>query len=198
MNRPAQSLIALCAMLGLAACGKASQLDATDANSSVKAAQPSAAANDDLGPAMLSTVGGGANPPLTNAKAKQGTFALLEMGNAPKQLTVNGTPWTYTSLTGPTLVIEANNDLSLMGIIELPHESVAWAVITGGQACPATHILVSIKDGKPMAGQAIPGCDDRGTIRRVGDHLAFEVGGSTGTYRDGLLTLETRGDQGGQ
>ena len=109
---------------------------------------------------------------------------------------MNGTPWTYAGDVGvASSPIEANDDLVLVGVIELPHESVAWVIINGGTACAATHVLISIKDGMPINGRAIPGCDDRGTLRPVGDHIVFEAGGSTGTYRDGKLSVEASANQ---
>lgn len=177
MKRGIPLLIAPALTLALTGCGKS----ATDAS-----------------PAILTTVGLHNTQLPTSIKAAEGTFALTTPPGGLKRLTVNDTPWTYHREIGsPASPIEANDDLHLVGTIELPKESVAWAIITGGTVCPATHVLVSIKDGMPVNGSAIPGCDDRGTMRRVGDHIVFDVGGSTGTYRDGKLTLETNGGQGG-
>jgi hypothetical protein len=87
--------------------------------------------------------------------------------------------------------IAANNNPLLLGVFELPEESVAWAITDGGRACPAIHVLVPVRKGVVLPGQSIPGCDDRGTMRRVGAKIVFDAGGNTGFLQNGLLTVET-------
>jgi len=96
--------------------------------------------------------------------------------------------YTQAGADAPVLV-SANDAINLVGVFELPQESVAWVVITGGAACAGTHVLVGARDGRALPGQSIPGCDDRGTMRRQGDHITFEAGGSEGTYQDGMITV---------
>lgn len=176
------------AALALGACqrGKPEADAAKNANGEA-AALPKP---EDLGPDILTTVGAWDVAPINDVKAKQGRFQLVST-NITRHLVVNGLPWSSAGLSGGPGPIEANNDIKLLGILELPRESVAWVLVLGGTACPGQHTLVSIRDGKPLMGRDIPGCDDRGTIRRVDDHLVFDAGGSTGTYRNGELKVES-------
>lgn len=88
---------------------------------------------------------------------------------------------------GGPKVVAADDGLTLHGVFELDGESVAWATIIGGTACAGTHVLVPAGLTKTVEGLSISGCDDRGTIRKVGDRLEFEAGGTSGTYDHGHL-----------
>ncbi len=145
------------------------------------------------GPEMLSTVGSGQGEPLREVDAAEGKVTIQPV-NGVDTLMVDGKPvrYQYGGEQGSTLTVEANNALYLIGVFELPDESVAWATIIGGTACAGSHILVPIRHGSALPGQAIPGCDDRGTMRAEGDKIVFEAGGSDGYYKDGLLTVESK------
>ncbi len=144
------------------------------------------------GPEMLSTVGLYDGTPLTNVAARQGTFAIESIDDRDT-LTLNGKPTQFKQdgADAPEPVA-ANNSINLVGVFELPQESVAWVIITGGTACPGTHVLISARSGLALPGQDIPGCDDRGTMRRVDDHITFEAGGSSGTYQDGSVSISSK------
>lgn len=77
-------------------------------------------------------------------------------------------------------------------MFELPQESVAWVTIVGGTACPASHVLVGARSGLALPGQGILGCGESGTMRREGDKITFEAGGSEGNYKDGVITTTTK------
>ncbi len=149
------------------------------------------------GPDMLTTVGD-AGAPLTKVAAQQGLFAI-ENVDGVDMLTVNGKPARFTaSGTNAPQPVAANSGISLIGVFELPQESVAWVTIIGGAACPGTHVLVGARNGRALPGQEIPGCDDRGTMRRNGDKIAFEAGGSEGTYEDGMISVTAKPAEFGQ
>lgn len=144
-----------------------------------------------VGPDMLSTVGD-AGEPLTNVAARQGTFAITNIDGIDT-LTVNGKPARFKPAGNvKPETVQANSGLSLVGVFDLPVESVAWVRIIGGTACPGTHVLIPAREGRALSGQDIPGCDDRGTMRKVGDKVTFEAGGSEGTYENGLVSVTTR------
>ena len=145
-----------------------------------------------VGPEVLSTVGLYEKDSLTRIKATEATFSIEQVGGVDTLL-VNGAPAKYRAEGSDTPEdIAANSSLSLVGAFELADESVVWAIVTGGTACPGTHVLVGARNGRALPGQQIPGCDDRGTMRRGADKITFEAGGSVGSYQDGLLTIESR------
>ena len=191
-------LVGASILLTLAACNKPdSDNNSTAAaqvkNPSVETEAPTPAPAPAAGPDVLSTVGlfDGSKAPVTEVKTAQALFALEQL-NGVETLTVNGKPALYKPEgANEPMPVEANSGLTLVGVFELPQESVAWAIIGGGAACPADHILVGVRSGVVLPGQSIPGCDDRGTMRRNGDKITFEAGGSTGTYQNGLITVET-------
>jgi hypothetical protein len=141
---------------------------------------------------MLSTVGLYEGTPPTEARTRQGTFAVANIDGV-ETLTLNGKVVRYApgSEDAPQSVA-ANSSLTLVGAFELPQESVAWVVIGGGTACAGTHVLVGARNGVSLPGRDIPGCDDRGTMRRNGDKITFEAGGSAGTYENGMITVESK------
>lgn len=140
---------------------------------------------------MLSTVGASGDP-ITTVQARQGLFAIQNVDGIDT-LTLNGKPTRFTaSGTDGPQPVAANSGITLVGVFELPEESVAWVTILGGTACPGTHILVGARGGRALPGQEIPGCDDRGTMRRTGSQIAFEAGGSEGTYEDGLISVVSK------
>lgn len=153
---------------------------------------PTASIPSPAGPEMLSTVGLYEGTPLTSAKARAGTYALEKIDGFDT-LTLNGKPTRYTpaGADGP-VPVAANDSITLVGVFELPQESVAWVIISGGSACAGTHVLVGARNGLALPGQGIPGCDDRGTMRRNGDKITFEAGGSAGSYQDGLITVTSK------
>ncbi len=143
------------------------------------------------GPDMLSTVGLYEGEPLREVDAAEGKVTIQQIDGVDT-LMVDGKPARYldAGIQGRPADVAANNGLALVGVFELPGESVAWAIITGGSACPGTHVLVPIRDGAALPGQSLPGCDDRGTMRLAGDRIVFEAGESTGFYQNGLVSLE--------
>ncbi|GAA3716002.1 hypothetical protein GCM10022268_25700 [Sphingomonas cynarae] len=144
------------------------------------------------GPEMLSTVGLYDGTPLTQVAARQGTFAIEKIDDLDT-LTLNGKPTRFkTAQADVPEPVAANSSISLVGVFELPQESVAWVIIIGGSACVGTHVLVGARSGLALPGQNIPGCDDRGTMRRVDDHITFEAGGSSGTYEDGSISVSSK------
>jgi len=146
------------------------------------------------GPEMLTTVGlyADGKTPLTVVHARQAEFAIRNIGGTDT-LTVNGQPAQYRSDgTDQPVPVTANDSLSLVGVFELPTESVAWVIVIGGTACPGSHILVGARDGKALPGQELPGCDDQGTMRRTGDKITFDAGGATGTYQNGMISVESK------
>lgn len=196
------SALALAAIT-LTACNQ-HQNDADTNNSAAAAATPEAPANlagdahgnpQPSGPEMLSTVGLYDKQPTTEIASLGGVFAI-EPVDGVDTLNLDGKPVKYTQAgaDAPALV-SANDAINLVGVFELPQESVAWVVITGGAACPGTHVLVGARDGRALPGQSIPGCDDRGTMRRQGDHITFEAGGSEGTYQDGMITVTSNANR---
>lgn len=146
------------------------------------------------GPAMLSTVGSGETEPTPEVDAAAGKVTIQPVDGVDTLL-INGKPARYQEGggQGASVTVAANDGLDLVGVFELPGESVAWAIIIGGTACAGTHLLVPIRHGVALPGQPIPGCDDRGTMRVEGQRIVFEAGGSTGFYEDGLVTIQ--GDQ---
>lgn len=191
------------ASLALVGCKPSEEVPrGTSANVSATASSQSpteafsAASWAPIGPEMLSTVGLYDRPPVTSVASRGGTFAI-EKVDGVDTLTLDGKPVRYTPRgEDAPLEVAANSSISLVGVFELPRESVAWVTIIGGTACAGTHVLVGARDGHALPGQEIPGCDDRGTMRRAGDKINFEAGGSEGTYEDGLITVTTkpRGD----
>jgi hypothetical protein len=143
------------------------------------------------GPDMLSTVGLYEGEPLKEVDAAEGKVTIQPVDGLDT-LMVDGKPARYldAGIQGRPVDVAANSGLSLVGVFELPGESVAWAIITGGSACPGTHVLVPIRDGAALPGQSLPGCDDRGTMRLADDRIVFEAGGSNGFYQNGLVSLE--------
>ena len=83
--------------------------------------------------------------------------------------------------------IQANDTLTLVGVFELQNESVAWVVIGGGTACAGTHVLVPAGQTRDVHGLALKGCDDRGTMRKSGDRIVFDAGGTSGAYDHGRI-----------
>lgn len=141
---------------------------------------------------MLSTVGLYDRPPVTSVASRAGTFTIEKVDDVDT-LTLDGKPIRYTPQGADApAAVAANSSISLVGVFELPRESVAWVTIIGGTACAGTHVLIGARDGHAMPGQEIPGCDDRGTMRRAGDKITFEAGGSEGTYEDGLISVTTK------
>lgn len=151
------------------------------------AARPAAQAPANEGPTTLSTVGLGDGPALTHVQGRNGDFRLADVDGL-KTLELDGKPVSYTDGTGSQLV-QANNDLTLLGVFELPTESVAWVMITGGTACPATQLLVSARTGQFPRVVSVDGCDDRVTIAKSGAKLRLEVGGRPAVYHDGQLLM---------
>lgn len=196
--------LTLAAMLSLAACGTSSggagnatattNETAVAPNPEAKRSGVMAAVLGREGPDILSTVGLYDVEPVKAIKANQGSFAI-EQVNGVDTLTVNGRPAQYQeageSASPRPATVEANNSLTLVGVFELPDESVAWALIIGGTACAGTHVLVPVRNGTPLPGASIPGCDDRGTMRAVGDRIVFDAGGAEGEFRNDLLTVQT-------
>ena len=193
----------LCAAAMLASC-HAPEVSQTDNNTAVLAtsdggsgptvspAAPPPTTISNSGPDMLSTAVMGDSTPLTRVAARQGIFAIENVDDVDT-LTFDGKPVRYLS-PGSDIPsnVTANDGISLVGVFELPQESVAWAMITGGTACAGTHVLVGARNGIALPGQEIPGCDDRGTMRKVGNKIAFAAGGSEGSYQDGLISVESK------
>ena len=144
------------------------------------------------GPDVLSTVGLYEGEQTREVKAAEGTFSVQPVDGIDTLL-VNGKPAFYQQTEGVVRPepITANSGLHLVGVFELPEESVAWALITGGTACPGNHVLVPVRNGVVLPGQSLPGCDDRGTMRRAGDRIVFEAGGSTGSFQNDMLTVDS-------
>lgn len=196
----------LAAMLSLAACGLSGGSngnEATGSNTAVdnNSAEPAAAAGPGVvasmfrrkGPDLLSTVALEGAEPVRDVKANNGRFTIAQV-NGVDTLLVDGRPARYQQegegIGATPVEVEANSSLTLVGVFEVPEESVAWALIGGGTACAGTHVLVPARNGVALPGQVIPGCDDRGTMRVAGDRIMFNAGGSEGYMQGGLLTIE--------
>ena len=173
------------------ACGKSYQAAApTEPASQAPAAAVAAAPTTDRasmrhGPDVLTTDGEAGD--LKEVISTHGVFRIAAIDGVDT-LTLNGKPLSYRAAEGgDPEVVAANDGLTLHGVFELEGESVAWATIIGGTACAGTHVLVPAGLTKTVEGVSIPGCDDRGTIRKVGDRLEFKAGGTSGTYAHGRL-----------
>ena len=172
--------------MALAGCGPSdSTPEGTSANSSAASIAQSpavatlAAASSPVGPDMLSTVGLYDRPPVRSVASRQGTFAIKKVDDVNTR-TLDGKPVRYTPRGADAPVaVAANSSISLVGVFELPRESVAWVTIIGGTGCAGSHVLVGAHDGLALPGQEIPGCDDRCTMRRSGDKITFAAGGSS-------------------
>lgn len=207
INRTTRHLLAGGTAMALAVAGCSPSSDSAGANSTTSpptsipqlpvVATP-VAASSPTGPEMLSTVGLYDRPPVTSVASRQGTFAIEKVDDVDT-LTLNGKPVRYTPRGADApAAVAADSGISLVGVFELSRESVAWVTIIGGTACAGTHVLVGARDGRALPGQAIPGCDDRGTMRRTGDKITFEAGGSEGTYEDGLISVTIKPGSDGQ
>jgi len=131
--------------------------------------------------------------PVNSIVARQGYFQL-KMLDGLATLYVDGKPVSNASGTH-TELIQANVNIELMGVLELPEESVAWVVVTGGTACAATNYLVSVQTGQYPRVLTIEGCGDSGTMVRKGDKIVFEfIGDRSGTYQGGTLTMNQAPD----
>ncbi len=198
-NSSARLRIQVAALIGatglLTGCGEAQPTNASATLNQTVAESPSPATPSPApGPSVLTTVGmfdGGASP-ARSYPSRAGTFAIQEVDGIDT-LTLDGKPAQYLldGQQGHPAPITADSSIAIVGVFELADESVAWVLISGGSACPASHVLVGASGGKAQLGQMIPGCDDRGTMRGDGERIAFEAGGSTGTYQDGVLKVES-------
>ncbi len=176
-------------------CGQAQPTNgASLSNQSTTGTNSSVVSAPEAGPSVLTTVGlfdGDKSPP-ASVPSRNGTFAITAIDGIDT-LTLDGKPAQYLldGEQGHPAPITADSGITIVGVLELPEESVAWVLISGGSACGASHVLVGASSGRAQLGQMIPGCDDRGTMRQDGDRITFQAGGSTGTYTDGILKVET-------
>ncbi len=178
--------------LGAAACGRSGTAAAPSASATPPPgggtpAQAAAPATPPRGPDILTTTSDGAAPPLQEVASAHGVFRITPVGGVDT-LTLDGKPVSYKLAEGGGVEpVQANDSLTLVGVFELKDESVAYVVIGGGTACPGTHVLVPAGLTQAVQGMDIKGCDDRGTVRKVGDRLVFDAGGTSGTYDHGRV-----------
>lgn len=181
--------VALSSVLG--ACNAPSQKDAAAAPGGTGGTAPASASAPapapSSGPDVLTTVSDTGEASPIEVAARFGKFQIQNLDGLDT-LVVDGQPVMYTPAgTDAPTAITANNSLSLIGVFELQQESVAWVVIGGGSACAGTHLLVPVGQTRKPLGLEIPGCDDRGTMKKVDDRIVFQAGGTSGAYDHGRL-----------